>query len=119
MKRLFFIILFVTAAVTSYGQSWFNVGSYNVRYDSSKDKAKGDGWEARSKELFDMVNYERWEIFGAQEVLHNQLQDMLNNLDNYDYIGVGRNDGAKKGEYAPIFYRKDRMRCLAFASSGL
>ena len=112
MKRLFFIILFVTAAVTSYGQSWFNVGSYNVRYDSSKDKAKGDGWEARSKELFDMVNYERWEIFGAQEVLHNQLQDMLNNLDNYDYIGVGRNDGAKKGEYAPIFYRKDRIRCL-------
>lgn len=112
MKRLFLAALLVAAAISANAQSYFNVASFNVRYDSKNDKAQGDGWEVRSKELFDMVNFERWEIFGAQECLHNQVEDMVKGLDNYDYIGVGRNDGATKGEYAPIFYRKDRMKCL-------
>ena len=112
MKRLFLAALLVAAAFSASAQSYFKVGSFNIRYDSSRDRENGDGWNVRSKEMYDFLNYERWEIFGAQEVLHNQLQDLLRNLDNYDYIGVGRNDGATKGEYAPIFYRKDRMRCL-------
>ena len=102
----------MVAALSASAQSYFNVASFNVRYDSKRDKAQGDGWDVRSKELFDMINYERWEIFGAQECLHNQVEDMVKGLDNYDYIGVGRNDGATRGEYAPIFYRKDRMKCL-------
>lgn len=112
MKRLFLTVLLLASVLSLHAQSWFNVGSYNVRYDSSSDKARGDGWDSRSQKIFDLVNYERWEIFGAQELLHNQLEDLLAGLDNYDYIGVGRNDGDKKGEYAPIFYRKDRIRCL-------
>ena len=111
MKRVFIIIALMAASVAMSAQS-FSVGSYNIRYNSSKDKENGDGWDVRSKALYDLVNYERWEIFGAQEVLHGQLNDLMANLDGYDYIGVGRNDGATKGEYAPIFYRKDRMKCL-------
>ena len=38
---------------------------------------------------------------------------MLNALSTYNYyIGVGRDDGKTKGEYAPIFYRKDRFKLL-------
>ena len=111
MRRLFLIIALMAASLTLSAQS-FTVGSYNVRYDSSKDRENGDGWEVRSKAMYELINYEGWEIFGAQEVLNNQLNDMLKNLDNYDYVGVGRNDGATKGEYAPIFYKKDRMNCL-------
>jgi len=47
-----------------------------------------------------------------QEVLHNQLEDILRNLNDnttsgssWDYIGVGRGDGQKGGEFGPIFYR--------------
>ena len=43
---------------------------------------------------------------------HNQLEDMLNALPQYSYIGVGRDDGKTKGEYAPIFYRKDKFKLL-------
>ena len=28
------------------------------------------------------------------------------------YIGVGRDDGKAKGEYSPIFYKKERFRLL-------
>lgn len=83
-----------------------------MRYDSKKDKAVGDGWDSRSQHVYDLINYEGWDIFGVQEVLVNQVNDLVDNLDGYDYVGVGRNDGATKGEYAPIFYRKNRIQCL-------
>ena len=52
------------------------------------------------------------DIFGAQEVLYVQLNDLLAGLDGYDYIGVGRDDGKTAGEYAAIFYKTDRLRLL-------
>ena len=56
MKRLFLAALLVAAALSASAQSYFNVASFNVRYDSKRDKAQGDGWDVRSKELFDMIN---------------------------------------------------------------
>ena len=88
------------------------IGSYNIRYDSSDDKAKGDGWERRCPILSQQVLFNDFDIFGAQEVLHNQLEDLLKNLPQYTYIGVGRDDGITKGEYVPIFYKKDRFKLL-------
>ena len=38
---------------------------------------------------------------------------MLAALPDYDYIGVGRNDGKTGGEYAAIFYKSDRIKCLS------
>jgi endonuclease/exonuclease/phosphatase family metal-dependent hydrolase len=51
-------------------------------------------------------------VFGAQEVLVEQLRDMLVRLDNYSYVGVGRDDGKEAGEYAAIFYKNDRVKLL-------
>ena len=76
-----------------------------MRYRNEGDVERGNGWTTRSKGIFDLINYERWEIFGAQELLHDQMLDLVRNLDNYDYIGVAREDGAEDGEYAPIFFR--------------
>ena len=33
-------------------------------------------------------------------------------LPEYDGIGVGRDDGKTAGEYAPLFYRKDKYEVL-------
>ena len=92
-------------------QSLF-VGSYNIRYHNNGDDRKGNVWTTRCKVICDQVNFEDPDIFGAQEVLHAQLDDMLGALDGYDYIGVGRDNGKKKGEYAAIFYKKDRIKLL-------
>lgn len=73
---------------------------------------KGNVWDKRCQVLCDQVNFMSPDIFGAQEVLHGQLLDMLARLDGYDYIGVGRDDGKTSGEYAAIFYRTDRLRLL-------
>ena len=38
-------------------------------------------------------------------MLHNQLLDLQSLLgSSYSHVGVGRDDGLKKGEHSPIFY---------------
>ena len=89
------------------------VGSYNIRYKNAQDSLRGDLWTKRCQVICDQVNFISPDIFGAQEVLYPQLQDMLRGLDGYDYIGVGRDDGKRAGEYAAIFYKKNRVRLLS------
>ena len=45
-------------------------------------------------------------------MLHNQFLDLRSGLPEYDGIGVGRDDGKTAGEYAPLFYRKDKYEVL-------
>jgi hypothetical protein len=39
----------------------------------------------------------RPDLVGLQEVLHNQLEDLLQRLPEFGYIGVGRRDGKTGG----------------------
>lgn len=83
------------------------VMTYNIRMDNPGD---GDNqWKFRKDLAAEMVKFHEVDIFGAQEVLHHQLTDLLDRLPEFAYVGVGREDGKTKGEYAPIFYRKDRF----------
>lgn len=88
------------------------VGTYNIRYNNPNDEKEGNAWTQRCSYLCDFINFEQPEIFGTQEVLVDQLHDLIKGLDGYDYIGVGRDDGKEKGEYAAIFYKKERLRLL-------
>lgn len=112
MKRILLILAMASAAMTAMAQASFTVGSYNIRYENNGDAERGNAWDVRSKAMFDLLKYEAWDIFGAQEVLVDQLHDILDNVPGYDYIGVAREDGIEDGEFAPIFYKKDRMNCL-------
>ena len=88
------------------------VGTYNIRLKVASDSLKGEVWNKRCQVMCDQVNFMAPDIFGAQEVLHVQLIDMLKGLDGYDYIGVGRDDGATGGEYSAIFYKTSELRLL-------
>ena len=88
------------------------VGSYNIRYKNRNDSLNGNVWTKRCQVICDQVNFMNPIVFGTQEVLDNQLNDLLNGLDGYDYIGVGRDDGDKAGEYEAIFYKKDKLKLL-------
>jgi endonuclease/exonuclease/phosphatase family metal-dependent hydrolase len=59
-----------------------------------------------------LINLEAFDVFGSQEVKHKQLMDMVAMLPDYDYVGVARDNGAEKGEYCPVFYRKKEFKLL-------
>ena len=111
MKRILGLFL-LSASGMFAGAQTLTVASYNLRNANPKDAAQGNGWAQRCPVIADLVRFHDFDIFGAQEVLHGQLLDLLAVLPDYDYIGVGRDDGVEKGEYAPILYKRDRFRLL-------
>lgn len=111
MKKIFTLIIVLLLPLCLFSQELI-IGSYNVRNDNQGDKNDGNGWEQRCPIIKDMINFYEFDIWGAQEVLNNQLLDLLDGLPGYGYVGVGRDDGKTQGEYAPIFYRKDRVKEL-------
>ena len=50
------------------------------------------------------------DVFGVQEALARQMDYLVESLPAYAFVGVGRDDGKRKGEYSAIFYRKSRLR---------
>ena len=40
------------------------------------------------------------------------MQDLQSGLTDYNYVGVGRDDGKTKGEYSAIFYKKDELKLI-------
>ena len=98
-------------AAAMSAQSLF-VGTYNIRYKNADDSIEGNAWSVRSKVLAEQINFYEPDVFGTQEVLYEQLEDLKRGLDKYDYIVVGRDDGKRAGEYSAIFYDKKRFTLL-------
>lgn len=111
MKKLILAFLATIFALSAISQE-LTVASYNIRTDTKKDHAQGDGWSARCPQVCRVVIMHDFDIFGAQEVRHNQLLDLCSSLPEYDYVGVARDDGATKGEYSPVFYKRERFELL-------
>lgn len=112
MKRITALTLFLLLFCSVYAQQLY-VGSYNIRYDNPADRPEGNGWSQRCQPICDFINFEEPAIFGTQEVLVNQLHDLQKGLPNYQFMGVGRDDGKEAGEYAAIFYNTQRLKVLA------
>lgn len=85
-------------------------GTFNVRYDNPEDGQ--NNWKYRKDKVADFIKKQHIDIIGMQEVLHNQLEDLKARLPEYAEVGVGRDDGKTKGEYSPLFFRKDKFELL-------
>lgn len=114
-KLILLTILFCTIGISEAAAKnarKLTVASYNIRNANSGDSINGNGWHQRCPAIVDLVKYHNFDIWGSQEVKHRQLVDLLNGLDEYAHIGVGRDDGKTAGEYSPIFYKKDKFEVL-------
>lgn len=90
--------------------SEIKLATFNIRLDTPYDSL--NNWEYRKDSVASFIRNQDLDIVGMQEVLHNQLIDLKTRLPEYAEIGVGREDGKTKGEYAPIFFKKDRFEVL-------
>lgn len=125
MRKIFLCAMTALFALTASAQE-LNIASFNIRLGrelseqnrgQERSELKGDykrydGWEDRRDILCDMINLEAFDVFGVQEARYGQISDMLQRMPDYDYIGVGRDDGEKKGEHCAIFYRKKQFKVL-------
>ncbi len=97
------------SSVTGYSQSP-TIMTYNIKYDNVNDTV--NNWNDRKSSMVELIVTEAPDVVGMQEVLHNQLNYLNEELSGYDYVGVGREDGKQKGEYSPILYQKEKYELL-------
>lgn len=81
--------------------------SYNIRYNNPADGA--NSWPQRQARVVSLLQKTQADLFGLQEVRHEQLTALATALPAYNWLGVGRDDGEMAGEYAPIFYQPSRL----------
>jgi len=84
------------------------VMTLNIRYENEEDKGSR-AWRERVVGIVKMLRGEGIGIFGIQEGLHGQVADLRASLPDFGFIGAGRTDGERRGEYAGIFYKRDRF----------
>lgn len=112
MKGLLIACMMCVALLANAQCDTINYASFNIRYADGDRKDSVKCWNVRRDRVAQFVRDNRLDIVGCQEVLHEQLLDMQKRLPDYDYEGVGREDGSQKGEYSPIFWRKDEWERL-------
>jgi endonuclease/exonuclease/phosphatase family metal-dependent hydrolase len=105
------IALALFNAINVFGQDApIRVMTFNIRYDNPEDGI--NRWDNRKQAVSEAIIKQDNDLAGLQEVLINQLNDLDGLLPGYGHVGVGREDGKTKGEYAPIFYKTDRFGLL-------
>jgi endonuclease/exonuclease/phosphatase family metal-dependent hydrolase len=99
------LVVFFSAA-----QAQMIVGSFNLRYDNPRDT--GNLWVNRAPAVVSLIRFHGFDIFGTQEGLKNQLDDISHALPYYERYGLGRDDGKEKGEHSVIYFKKEKFSLL-------
>ena len=107
--KLFSLILLLLASNIILAQN-IRVISYNIRFNNPSDGV--NAWPNRSDQVAALIDFHDAEIFGLQEALLGQIQDIQAQLPKMKWIGVGRDDGKKAGEYSPLFYDSEKYKSI-------
>lgn len=105
MKKLLIVIVLLIP-ISIFAQQ-MNIMSFNIRYNNKNDGI--NAWPNRIEMVNGLLKFHEPDIFGLQEALHGQILDIENGLNGFEWFGVGRDDGKKRGEYAPIFFNKAKF----------
>jgi len=117
--RFFLTLLIFIPILNSCTRSdhLMKIMSFNIRYDNPADSL--NSWAHRRDMIVILINTHKPDVIGTQEALYHQIEYLEQNLPEYNWIGVGRDDGHRGGEFTAIFYNKDRLKILTDSSFWL
>lgn len=93
------------------------VMSYNIRYGDAEDGT--NSWRFRFPATLEMLMDQKPDVFGVQEALEYQILLIEANCRDYKSVGVGRDNGKKKGEYMSVFWNKKTVSMLDWGTFWL
>ena len=112
-----FFLLPVSCIAKKNEQKELKVMSYNIRMGIAKDGT--NSWEFRCPATIEMLNAQKPDVFGVQEAFEFQIRFIEEYCRDYKSVGVGRDDGKKKGEYMSIFWNKKTVSLLKWGTFWL
>ena len=104
INKLVALVLFLSFCGV-YGQN-LKIMTYNIRLDVASDGE--NAWPNRKDFFTSQIQFYAPDIFGVQEAMPNQVNDIATALPSYNHVGIAR-EGDGKGESSSIFYKKDRF----------
>ena len=107
MKKLFVGALSALLLAACSAPAPLKVMSYNVRFGTADDGEYS--WPNRQDAAVAMIEDQRPAVFGVQEGLRFQLDFIAEKCPEYQYVGVGREDGEMRGEHMAVFYDTTRV----------
>lgn len=113
LQGVVLMLLALTVGVAAAAQAEeppLRVMTFNVRYGNAADGA--DSWEHRKEILLQTIRAFDPDLLGTQELIAMQGDYLTQNLPGYKLVGVGRDDGQRKGEFSAILLRTERFDVL-------
>lgn len=114
-NALVLVALFLICAEAAAAEPYdVRVMSFNIRYAKaghSEDAAENnwnDPQHPRRERVIRIVRDASPDLLGVQEARAEQINNLKDALPDYEFYGIGRDDGKTGGEFSGIFYRKDR-----------
>lgn len=94
------------------------VMTYNIRMATMKDGP--NAWIYRRDASIEMINDQKPDVIAMQEVMFRQKKffDIMC-YENYQGVGVGRENGKKKGEHTTIHWNKKTLNMLDWGTLWL
>ena len=108
-KNLILTLLISNMSLLAHSQEII-AATFNLRLQTDADT--GNLWSQRAPQVSALIRFHEFDVFATQEGFRNQLNDIKRNLPEYEFYGVGRDDGKEAGEHSAVFYRKDRFNLL-------
>jgi endonuclease/exonuclease/phosphatase family metal-dependent hydrolase len=83
--------------------------SFNIRYDNPEDEYS---WDERLSRVVETITDIKPGLLGVQEAQPNQYDDLRKEVAEYEWYGVGREDGDREGEMVPVAWHPDLFRAV-------
>ncbi len=107
---LFMFANSLLGTATSAGEPTLRVMTFNIRYAAAADGE--NGWDKRKDFLIDVIRKFNPDLLGTQEVLAVQADFLAERLKDYTLVGVGRDDGKRRGEFSSVMFRTSRFELV-------
>ncbi|MDN3596646.1 endonuclease/exonuclease/phosphatase family protein [Zunongwangia endophytica] len=108
MKKILSALTLICCLTSTFAQT--KLMTYNIKYANETDGE--NSWSYRKDWITNQIKFYEPDIFGVQEALHTQIAYFDEQMPNYKYIGVGRDNGKQEGEYSAIFYNTNKLEVL-------
>lgn len=107
-KSLFLTVVCLLIISATYAQKNqpINIITYNIRLNVASDGV--NAWPNRKDNVKALVKFYDADILCVQEALPEQFDYLSENTD-FDVVGVGRDDGKRKGEFSAVYFNKNRF----------
>ena len=105
-----FFLYFIFSSKKIKGNDIHSVITYNIKYDNKSDSE--NSWDVRKVAMLELINTLSPDILCIQEGLNHQVEYLNSKMNDYQYVGVGREDANKGGEFCAIFFNEKKYKLL-------